>query len=66
MITFNNYTILLLLITGLLILVFDVKNYGKANMPKEKKVAVIAGCLNISLGVISFLGYLAYEKWFWK
>lgn len=66
MITFNNYTVLLLLISGLLLLVFDVKIYAKANMLKEKKVASITGWFNISLGVLSFFGNLAYEKWFWK
>ncbi|KRF07152.1 hypothetical protein ASG89_17555 [Paenibacillus sp. Soil766] len=66
MITFNNYTVLLLLISGLLILVFDVKIYTKASMLREKKGALFAGWFNISLGVLSFFSYLAYEKWFWK
>lgn len=66
MITFNNYTVLLLLISGLLVLVFDVKIYTKANLLREKKGALIAGWLNISLGVLSYIGYLVYEKWFWK
>ncbi|MGO4497407.1 CLC_0170 family protein [Paenibacillus sp. 2RAB27] len=66
MITFNNYTVLLLLVSGLLVLVFDVKNYTKANMLKEKKAALFAGWFNISLGVLSFFGYLVYERWFWK
>lgn len=66
MITFNYYTVLLLLISGLLVLVFDVKVYAKANMFKEKKVAFIVGWFNISLGVLSFFGYWVYEKWFWK
>ncbi|CAN7742072.1 hypothetical protein LJR153_006452 [Paenibacillus sp. LjRoot153] len=66
MITFNNYTVMLLLISGLLVLVFDVKIYAKANMLKEKRGAFIVGWFNISLGVLSFLGYLVYERWFWK
>ncbi|MDD9268076.1 CLC_0170 family protein [Paenibacillus sp. GCM10023248] len=66
MITFNNYTVLLLLISGLLVLIFDVKLYAKANMLKEKKSAQITGVLNISLGVLSYFGYLVYENWFWK
>lgn len=37
MITFNNYTVLLLLLSGLLVLVFDVKIYTKANLLREKK-----------------------------
>ncbi|WP_368086784.1 CLC_0170 family protein [Paenibacillus sp. yr247] len=66
MITFNNYTILLLLVSGILVLYFDVKLYKKANMNKEKKGALFAGWFNISLGVVSFFSYLIYEKWFWK
>lgn len=66
MITFNNYTVLLLLISGLLVLVFDVKIYTKANWLREKKGAVFAGWLNICLGILSYFGYLLYEKWFWK
>lgn len=66
MITFNNYTVLLLLISGLLVLVFDVKIYAKVSMLKEKKVAFIVGWFNISLGVLSFIAYWVYEKWFWS
>ncbi|MDR6553452.1 CLC_0170 family protein [Paenibacillus qinlingensis] len=66
MITFNNYTVLLLLISGLLLLVFDVKMYAKDNWPKEKKGALLAGWVNISLGLLSYFGYMVYEKWFWK
>lgn len=66
MITFNNYTVTLLLLSGILVLIFDVKLYAKANMQKEKKGAIFVGWLNISLGVLSYLGYLIYEKWFWK
>ncbi|MBA2941455.1 hypothetical protein HZF08_24535 [Paenibacillus sp. CGMCC 1.16610] len=66
MITFNNYTVLLLLISGLLVLVFDVRVYKKANLQREKKGALFTGWLNISLGILSYVGYLVYEKWFWK
>lgn len=66
MITFNNYTVLLLLISGLLVLVFDVKIYTKANNLREKKAAIFAGWFNICLGVLSYLGYLVYEEWFWQ
>lgn len=66
MITFNNYTVLLLLISGLLVLIFDVKLYASANMTKEKKSAMFTGWLNISLGILSYFGYLVYENWFWK
>lgn len=66
MITFNYYTVLLLLITGTLVLLFDVKRYTKAKMNKEKKGALFVGWLNVSLAFISFIGYYVYEKWFWK
>lgn len=65
MITFNYYTVLLLLISGILILCFDVRIYVKANMIKEKKGALITGWLSIALAFISFCSYYIYEKWFW-
>lgn len=59
------YVVLLLLITGILILFFDVKRYEAAKMNKEKRGARFAGWLNICLGIILFIGYWVYEKWFW-
>lgn len=65
MITFNYYTVLLLLISGILTLIFDVRIYMKANMIKEKKGALITGWLSIALAFLSFCSYYIYEKWFW-
>ncbi|WP_376769343.1 CLC_0170 family protein [Paenibacillus germinis] len=66
MITFNYYTVLLLLISGILILCFDVRIYVKTGMIKEKKGALITGWLSIALAFLSFCIYYIYEKWFWN
>ncbi|UKS30955.1 hypothetical protein LOZ80_19230 [Paenibacillus sp. HWE-109] len=66
MITFNYYTIMLLLLSGILVLVFDVKIYAKANLTREKKGALILGWLNIVLAGLSYICYFIYDKWFWK
>ncbi|MEC0231998.1 CLC_0170 family protein [Paenibacillus alba] len=66
MITFNYYTIMLLLLSGILVLCFDVKIYVKANMTKEKKGALFVGWFNITLSGLSLIGYFIYDKWFWK
>jgi uncharacterized membrane protein len=66
-ITYVYYTVSLLLITGILVLVFDTKRYDtRAKNYKVQKGASILGWLNISLGIVLFIGYWVYDKWFWK
>jgi hypothetical protein len=60
------YTTALLLITGILILVFDGKRYDeKAKKYKIQKGSRFLGWINICLGIILFFGNWIYDKWFW-
>lgn len=47
---FSSYVITICWITGLLILITDVKAYKHANMKKEQKVSRVLGWTNISIG----------------
>jgi hypothetical protein len=54
-----GYIIPLCLITGLIILILDVKGYKISGMNKEKKVAGFLGWANVCIGILLFFG-----KWF--
>jgi uncharacterized protein with PQ loop repeat len=60
---FINYAITLWLVSGILILVLDVKSYEFAAMYKEKKIARVLGWFNIIFGILSFVGLWAYRTW---
>jgi uncharacterized membrane protein len=60
-----NYTILLLLLTGGLILQVDVKNYKSTKLVKEKKLALVLGWLNLALGAAIFVGNWIYQRYLW-
>jgi hypothetical protein len=51
--------------TGVFILMFDVKGYKTKNMQKEKKVSTFLGWFNITAGVLAFLVNWAYQQIFW-
>lgn len=59
-----QYVSILLLLTGLMILLFDVKVYGQKRMKKEKKAARFMGWLNVSLGILTFVANWANQMWF--
>jgi uncharacterized membrane protein len=54
---YNNYTVLMFILSGWMILRFDAKRYRMADMKKERKTASVIGWVNIVLGVIGFAGY---------
>ncbi len=54
---YNNYTVLLFLLSGWMILRFDKKRYRMANMKKEMKAAAVIGWGNVALGILGFTGY---------
>jgi uncharacterized membrane protein len=60
-----NFTVYLLLLTGVLMLVFDVKGYELSNMDKERKAARFLGWMNVALSVIAFIGNRVYQQFFW-
>lgn len=61
--TFPYYLAGLFLVTGLLILVFDVRTYTMADMNKEKKVARALGWINLVFSVIVSVGNWALRQW---
>ena len=65
MIGYLHYTVSLFLVTGILILFFDVKGYKLEKMKKEEKTSRYIGWINISLGIITYSANWAYQKWFW-
>jgi len=51
--------------TGVFILMFDVKGYKTKNMQKEKKISTFLGWFNITAGIFAFLINWAYQQIFW-
>jgi cell division protein FtsX len=62
---YNNYLVALLIITGYLVLRFDVKIYEMANMKKERRVAKFIGRTNIFIGILFFITDWVYQIRFW-
>ncbi|MFD1778717.1 CLC_0170 family protein [Fredinandcohnia salidurans] len=60
-----NYVVVLSVMTGVFILMFDVKGYKTKNMQKERKVSTFLGWFNITAGVLAFLVNWAYQHIFW-
>lgn len=56
-----HYVVFLFLVTGLLILYFDVKGYDMAGMTREKKTARVLGWVNVSLGIFMFVVNWIYQ-----
>ena len=61
--TYSNYLVLLLLVTGIMVLVFDAKAYKKEQQKKEEKVSRFLGWINISLAVLVLVGNWVLQKW---
>jgi hypothetical protein len=57
-----NFTIFLLLFTGIIMLCLDMKVYQRGNMMKENKAARILGWLNVIFGVMVFVGQWFYNS----
>lgn len=51
--------------TGVYILMFDVKGYKTKNMQKEKKVSTFLGWFNITAGILAYFVNWAYQQIFW-
>jgi O-antigen/teichoic acid export membrane protein len=56
-----NYVVLLCVITGLLILYFDVNGYKLSGMKKERKAAKFLGIFNVSIGTLIWIATLLIE-----
>ncbi|MBS4195546.1 CLC_0170 family protein [Lederbergia citri] len=59
------YLVVLLIVTGFFILIIDVSAFKKNQMKKEKMFAIFLGWTNVLAGALLFIGYWAYQKWFW-
>lgn len=57
------HLITLFVLSGVLILIFDVRTYVMADMHKERKAARFLGWTNLVLGVLSFVFYRIYSYW---
>ncbi|MBP1914518.1 CLC_0170 family protein [Lederbergia galactosidilytica] len=64
-IDYGYYLISLLILTGIIILLLDVKSYSRNNQKKEKKVALFLGWGNIVLGSAFYIVSWVYQRWFW-
>ena len=60
-----NYLIIILLVTGILLLLTDVKAYKNSGLKKERKVTLILGWTNLSLSIILTLTAWIYWTWIW-
>lgn len=58
-----GYIIPLCILTGVVILRLDVIGYEIESMKKEKKVARFLGWLNISCGIVLFVGNWIINQW---
>jgi hypothetical protein len=59
-----NFLVAVLIITGYLIIRYDLPFYKKEKMNKEQKVSKVLGSLNIVLGVMVLVANWVVNKWF--
>jgi hypothetical protein len=60
-----SYVIAICWVTGVLILLTDVKAYQRASMKKEQKVSRILGFVNISIGFGLIAADFIYKQFMW-
>lgn len=60
-----NFTIFLLVLTGVVMLRLDVKTYEMDKLLRECKVARVLGWLNIVGGGLALVGNWVYQKILW-
>lgn len=59
---YMNFTIVLLLLSGICMLWLDVKTYERAHLKKEKRTARILAWFNISLSVVILIGNMIFHN----
>lgn len=60
------YFVSLLIASGAFTLLIDVNTYDDDDkMKKEKKVGKILGWGNIYAGLVLFISWWVYDRWFW-
>jgi hypothetical protein len=60
---FSIYSVMLFLFSGCMLLLYDVKGYKVAHMGKETKTAVVAGWMNVVIGLLSFAAYWLFRRY---
>lgn len=61
-----NYITILFFATGVFTLWVDIGHYNKdKGLEKERKVAIFSGWMNITLGVLMFVGSWLYKRYIW-
>lgn len=60
---FMNSLVAVFVLSGFLILNFDVRTYVMADMKKERKTARLLGWTNLILAVLTFVTYQIYSYW---
>jgi len=58
-----GYIVPLCLITGILIIRWEVVGYGRAKMGREKKFARVLGWINVLCGIGLYVGNWLFAKW---
>ncbi|MCR8634741.1 CLC_0170 family protein [Paenibacillus radicis (ex Xue et al. 2023)] len=59
---YANFTVLLMLLTGVFILWIDVKGYNRTGMKREQRTARFLGWFNIIAGLGTFIVNLFYQS----
>jgi hypothetical protein len=59
---FSGYVSFLLLFSGLMLLLNDVKMYAGKNMVREMKTAKLLGWLSLFLACAAFIGYSMFRE----
>lgn len=63
---FSQYLFVLFVLTGWLMLQFDVKTYAMADMDRERKASRVLGWINLVIGLAVFMGGNLFELlWWW-
>ncbi|MGZ4031335.1 MAG: CLC_0170 family protein [Tumebacillaceae bacterium] len=61
--SYINFLVILFLISGIFVLVFDTLVYKQQNQTKEEKVSRFLGWMNIALGILSYVGNWVIQMW---
>jgi hypothetical protein len=54
--SYINYLVMLFVVAGVFVLIFDTKKYKREQQKKEEKVSRVLGWTNIVLGVVGYIG----------
>lgn len=61
--SYINYLVMLFVLSGVMVLVFDTKVYKQEKQTKEEKVSRVFGWINIVLGALAYVGNFVLQQW---